>query len=144
MTDDMRRAITDDMVEIALTEFYSEFKFSHEKEFNPLSKKAMRHAITAALRAAPEAVALRTAMRTLEQIANAPDDHGARFKAAGAVAFLITQGAGGPEGFVMVPVELTLGMLEAGEQELAMGNDFADAREAAIETMLVARPQGVK
>lgn len=50
----MRRTITDEMVEVALTEFYSEFKFSHGKEFNTLSKKAMRQAITAALRAAPE------------------------------------------------------------------------------------------
>lgn len=49
-----------------------------------------------------------------------------------------------PEGYVLVPVELTSDMNEAGEQELAMGNDFADAWEAAIETMLAARPQGVK
>jgi len=54
-------------------------------------------AITAALRAAPDAVALRTAMETLEQIATAPDDKGAKFNAAGTMAFLTTQGAAGPE-----------------------------------------------
>ena len=53
--------------------------------------------ITAALRAAPDAVALRTAMETLEQIASAPDDKGAKFNAAGTMAFLTTQGAVGPE-----------------------------------------------
>ena len=40
------------------------------------------------------------------------------------------------EGYVTVPKTLTTDMLEAGEQELAMGNDFADAWEAAIDTML--------
>ena len=40
------------------------------------------------------------------------------------------------EGYVTVPKALTTDMLEAGEQELAMGNDFADAWEAAIDTML--------
>ena len=40
------------------------------------------------------------------------------------------------EGYVTVPKTLTTNMLEAGEQELAMGNDFADAWEAAIDTML--------
>lgn len=42
----------------------------------------------------------------------------------------------GVEGYVTVPKTLTTDMLEAGEQELAMGNDFADAWEAAIDTML--------
>lgn len=40
---------------------------------------------------------------------------------------------------VTVPRELTLDMLEAAEQEIAMGNDFADAWEAAIATHLFLR-----
>lgn len=47
--------------------------------------------------ATAQTVALRTAMETLEQIATAPDDRGAKFNAASCVAFLTTQGAAGQE-----------------------------------------------
>lgn len=63
---------------------------------DPLAALAWR-CWQAALRAAPDAVALRTAMTTLEQIASAPDDKGAKFNAASCVAFLTTQGAAGQE-----------------------------------------------
>lgn len=71
-----------------------------------MHQKVAIRAITAALRS--NDVALRTARETLEQIANAPDDQGAKFNAAATVAFLKTQGAGGPEGFVLVPGDSVL------------------------------------
>lgn len=55
-------------------------------------------AATAALRAAPEAVALRTAMRTLEQIASTPRNKGARVNAKATLLFLQTQLAARPQG----------------------------------------------
>ncbi len=55
-------------------------------------------AITAALRAAPEAVALRTAMTTLEQIASTPRNKGARMNAKATLLFLQTQLAARPQG----------------------------------------------
>lgn len=64
-------------------------------------------AAAAALRAEPNAAALRVAMQSLEQIANAPDDQGAKFNAMGALRFLQTQPVelrAAPEGFVLVPV----------------------------------------
>jgi len=100
-------------------------------------------AITAALRAAPDAVALRVAMDTLEQIASAPDDQGARFKAAGAVAFLITQEAG-----LRGAPEVTDAMVEAAHSTYwAHPDDSGEDRpciRAALEAALAARPQGVK
>ena len=97
-------------------------------------------------RAAPDAVALRTAMETLEQIATAPDDQGAKLNAAAAVAFLTTQGAGGPEGFVLVPVEPTPAMVVAGGKA-AHDGDGMSAKQfypTVYRAMLAARPQGVK
>ncbi|WP_313250829.1 hypothetical protein [Stenotrophomonas sp.] len=101
---------------------------AHENAGDPLSAEAVRKgwnpvpavelaAITAALRAAPEAVALRTAMTTLEQIASAADDQGAKFNAMGALRFLQTQPvelSAAPDGFVLVPVEPTREMMDAG------------------------------
>ena len=107
------------------------------------------HAITAALRAAPEAVALRVAMQSLEQIANAPDDQGAKFNAKGALRFLQTQPVelhAAPEGFVLVPVEPTQEMLDAGgpwNTEMDEPPDFPALR-CIWRDMLAARPQGVK
>lgn len=55
-------------------------------------------AITTALRAAPEAVALRVAMETLVQIASTPRNKGARMNAKATLLFLQTQAAARPQG----------------------------------------------
>lgn len=103
----------------------------------------------AALRAAPEAVALRTAMTTLEQIASAPDDQGAKFNAMGALRFLQTQPVelrAAPEGFVLVPEVMDLDMEVAfcevwfSKRRCIDDPEMQDAWAAA----LAARPQGVK
>lgn len=52
----------------------------------------------AALRAAPEAEALRIAMTTLEQIASTPRNKGARMNAKATLLFLQTQLAARPQG----------------------------------------------
>lgn len=52
----------------------------------------------AALRAAPEAEALRVAMTTLEQIATTPRNKGARMNAKATLLFLQTQLAARPHG----------------------------------------------
>ena len=101
-------------------------------------------AITAALRAAPESVALRVAMQSLEQIASVPDDQGAKFNAMGALRFLQTQPVelrAEPEGFVMVPVVPTREMLKEIHLIDAFTYEELCKRYAA---MLAARPQGVK
>ncbi|MNM06950.1 hypothetical protein D3C81_169780 [compost metagenome] len=74
-------------------------------ELPPLVAAAVA-AITAALRS--NDVALRTAMETLEQIATTPRNKGARMNAKATLLFLQTQGAGGPEGFVLVPADSVL------------------------------------
>lgn len=94
-------------------------------------------AITAALRAAPEAVALRTAMTTLEQIASTPRNKGARMNAKATLLFLQTQPVelrAAPEGFVLVPVEATVQMKRIG--------GFNDHTWRSV--LAAARPQGVK
>ena len=67
-----------------------------EAMLTEMEHRAVR-AITAALRAAPEAVALRTAMRTLEQIASTPRNKGARVNAKATLLFLQTQLAARPQ-----------------------------------------------
>lgn len=110
-------------------------------------------AITAALRAAPDAVALRTAMTALGQIANAPDDNGAKFNAASCVAFLTTQGAGGPQGFVPVTLELLRLIVrcaypvstEIDPRGYRWSEAYLDEALPHIRAaLLAARPQGVK
>jgi len=99
------------------------------------------------LRAAPADLAERHAAteRDACRMARiAEEQRDGRLAALERVAELEAKLRAAPEGYVLVPVELTSDMNEAGEQELAMGNDFADAWEAAIETMLAARPQGVR
>lgn len=58
-------------------------------------------------------------------------------KLADELAAIIGNGGVAASETVTVPRELTLDMLEAAEQEIAMGNDFADAWEAAIATHLM-------
>ena len=68
-----------------------------------LSEQATLDVITAALRAEPNAAALRVAMQSLEQIASAADDQGAKFNAMGALRFLQTQPVelrAAPEGLI--------------------------------------------
>lgn len=108
-------------------------------------------AITTALRAAPNAVALRVAMETLEQIANAPTDQGAKFNAAGTVAFLTTQGAVGraaPEGWsfqrqddgsIIVTAEC-YGSVHVRPDD---SDSIAAAMLHLLADDLAARPQGV-
>ncbi len=120
-----------------------------------LSEQATLDAITAALRAAPEAVALRTAMTTLEQIANAPDDQGAKFNAMGALRFLQTQPvelrAATEEFGSLPPVEHVRYWAEAyGPQATEphfQGHAMVAhllAEYADLLERLAARPQGVK
>ena len=146
MTDDQQRARE------LLAQEYERDGITHvpdcirrEAMLTTMEDRAIR-AITAALRAAPDAVALRTAMETLEQIASAPDDQGAKLNAAATVAFLETQGAGGPEGFVVVPevmdIDMEVAFCEAwfSKRRCIDDPEMQDAWAAA----LAARPQGVK
>ena len=98
--DDQQRAR-----ELLAAEYRKEGLYGQVDHSHGAAARAAIAAITAALRTAPEAVALRVAMDTLEQIANAPDDQGARLKASGAVAFLITQGVGGSASLPWQPIE---------------------------------------
>lgn len=109
-------------------------------------------AITAALRAAPEAVALRTAMTTLEQIASAPDDQGAKFNAMGALRFLQTQPvefSAEPEGWSFQRQDDGSIIVTAnGYGVVHVRPDDSDSIAAAMLHLLAndlaARPQGVK
>lgn len=59
-----------------------------------------------------------------------------------AVASSLVAASSYPSGMVLVPAVMTTDMDEAGEQELALGNDFSDAWEAAIATYLFDKENG--